>query len=105
MTKVSDEVKQRIRAEKLPTKDLVLKYGLSRSTIQRVVAAQKEEEVQEGELPDMASLGKDFLDLPQPRLRGPTLDDAAIAKLLSGLDNPPHCRHPPNPGNPLFKRF
>jgi hypothetical protein len=92
MTKVNDSIRAAVLSDSsLSNKELQSKYGLSRSTIQRIQAAVKED-VQTVEIPNLNERATEYFTPPaveEAPIRTQIPDNAVLDRLFKGLDAPP----------------
>lgn len=92
MTKVNDSIRAAVLSDSsLSNKELQSKYGLSRSTIQRIQAAVKED-VQTVEIPNLNERATEYFTPPaveEAPIRTQIPDSAVLDRLFKGLDAPP----------------
>jgi hypothetical protein len=92
MTKVNDSIRAAVLSDSsLSNKELQSKYGLSRSTIQRIQAAVKED-VQTVEIPNLNERATEYFTPPaveEAPIRTQIPDNAVLDRLFKGLEAPP----------------
>ena len=99
MTKVNDSIRAAVLSDSnLSNKELQSKYGLSRSTIQRIQAsAAVKEDVQTVEIPNLNERATEYFAPPsveEAPIRTQIPDSAVLDRLFKGLEAPPPPSHP-----------
>ena len=93
MTKVNDSIRAAVLSDSnLSNKELQSKYGLSRSTIQRIQASAVKEDVQTVQLPNLADRATEYFAPPaveEAPIRTEIPDSAVLDRLFKGLEAPP----------------